>query len=1166
MFSSRIIYLAVLSWFTAVPPVLAQSEETSEVQVNRATLREFRDQAGENPALDEEVRKEAVDLYDQAIGHLRAAEESRSRALEFQAELSAIDESIESIRARLDELREDPTLTVAEDADTAEIESALTQETARLTSLRASLRDVEQLAEERASRRVEIAQRLGSLDEEFSSINRQLRSATESETASALRQASRWVLMARREALLGERESLSAELDLVEARATLIPWQRDLAESLVGWSEDLVILLERALFERRQADATDSLEQVRAQTRLVADEVPELLKVAEQTERHAEMLWGTDGVTVESARVDAVIVETRKFITQIERISQLTRRRFEAVGHSGNINRWWPDIPDDFPRIAEARNEIARYESLIPNVQHQLIQLEQERAGYRQLEREVRQLSAERESRERAEGSTVVRDLRRTQLHMRRTQLDMLIDFYWRYSGQLVENLSLMRRFLLQAEQLASFAYERALWVRSVPGSPVPSITASLQALVWFVDAGKWVPIFTVVKQVLLEYPFRFVVVVLLIGLLIGFRRRIRERFAVLAERVTGAAGDSFWASLETLLYTILLAAPIPLAILAAGRILLRSDYTPFLSATGQALVYVACLSGLFELARQWLRPKGFAEAHLNWPRGIIRPIRQGLIWPQLLFLPLLYVSLHFGLAELALDTREELQAFNNSLGRICFIAGMSGLGLSIGEAFRPRSWKSAASRRVGFYALPFISIGFLVPALLALAGFYITGLLLAYQILWTAWLGMALMILGAISFRWLETSRRLLAYRSELRASAEKLVESSGQISLPQVYQQEEEDLKIAEERTQQLARFILILLAAVGLYLIWLEAMPMLQILKRVQIWPSITLLEGSEGSGLASTVIQTGGGVAVSSGGEAGAEEAAGVQSSTSDQPPATGESDNLPQSGATVLTLWNLLKAVLAAFITAALVKNVPGVLELALLKRTMLDSGARIALSLLLRYSIMILGAMVTFNLVGISWSKVQWLAAALTFGLGFGLQEIVANFVSGLILLVERPVRVGDAVKIGDLQGRVTRTQIRATTITLWDRSEMIVPNKEFITGKLINWTLSDSRRRIDIPLRVAYGTEVREVKRVLLEVAEQNPEVLQDPAPQALLLEFGEDALKFELRAYLDFGKGLKVRDQLLESIDQAFKDNGIEFALPQLSITLPKKSGEQQ
>ncbi len=223
----------------------------------------------------------------------------------------------------------------------------------------------------------------------------------------------------------------------------------------------------------------------------------------------------------------------------------------------------------------------------------------------------------------------------------------------------------------------------------------------------------------------------------------------------------------------------------------------------------------------------------------------------------------------------------------------------------------------------------------------------------------------------------------------------------------------------------------------------------------------------------------------------------------------------------------LTLWLLLEAMLAGLITVVLVKNLPGAIEIVLNRRTTLDGGARFALSALIRYSITIIGTIVVFGLLGVTWGKVQWLAAALTFGLGFGLQEIVANFVSGLILLVERPVRVGDVVTVGTLMGKVSRIQIRATTITLWDRSEMIVPNKEFITTKLVNWTLSDSKRRIEIPVRIAYGTDLELVKTILVEAAERHPAVLDDPAPHVLLLSFGDDAINFELRFVVDFGLG---------------------------------------
>jgi len=398
-------------------------------------------------------------------------------------------------------------------------------------------------------------------------------------------------------------------------------------------------------------------------------------------------------------------------------------------------------------------------------------------------------------------------------------------------------------------------------------------------------------------------------------------------------------------------------------------------------------------------------------------------------------------------------------------------------------------------------------------------------------------------------------TRRSLLRWRTTSRRSAPRVPEDHPDGAVGGT------DLPAAEIQARKLFRFVILLVGVVGLYGIWSEAIPTLQIMKRIQIWPRIAMIETTGPGPLALSSTST------------KAEDAEPSTHTTDSAPGATPglPGVQLPASGdarepaatseSKPLTLWRLLEAMLAGLITLVLVKNIPGFLELTLRSRTLLDRGARVAAITLVRYTIIILGVSIAFGLLGVSWSKIQWLAAALTFGLGFGLQEIVANFVSGLILLTERPVRVGDAVTIGNLQGLVTRIQIRATTITLWDRSEMIVPNKEFITGKLVNWTLSDSKRRIDIPFRVAYDSELQKVKDTMLEIAEQHPDVLDDPPPQALLLEFGDDAIRFELRIFVDFGRGLKTRDELHMQMAKAFRERGIEFALPRLNIEVPRR-----
>jgi potassium efflux system protein len=268
---------------------------------------------------------------------------------------------------------------------------------------------------------------------------------------------------------------------------------------------------------------------------------------------------------------------------------------------------------------------------------------------------------------------------------------------------------------------------------------------------------------------------------------------------------------------------------------------------------------------------------------------------------------------------------------------------------------------------------------------------------------------------------------------------------------------------------------------------------------------------------------------------------------------------------PDSASSGLTLLDVLEAALAGIIVVILVKNVPGLLNFVVLDRFRLDAGAIYAAGAVARYVVMIIGLAIVSGLLGINWRQVQWLAAALTFGIGFGLQEIFANFASGLILLFDRSIRVGDAISVGEFSGRVSNIQMRATTVTLWDRSEMIVPNKEFITSKLVNWTLSIPETRADLKVGVAYGSDLELVRKLLHGIAAANPNVLKQPASEVLLTAFGDHAISFELRAFclFDYGRGTLL-DELHRAVYREFSAHGISIAYPQLDVHLTTSSAQ--
>jgi potassium efflux system protein len=255
--------------------------------------------------------------------------------------------------------------------------------------------------------------------------------------------------------------------------------------------------------------------------------------------------------------------------------------------------------------------------------------------------------------------------------------------------------------------------------------------------------------------------------------------------------------------------------------------------------------------------------------------------------------------------------------------------------------------------------------------------------------------------------------------------------------------------------------------------------------------------------------------------------------------------------------TNISVTMLIAAGLTLATTVIAAKNIPGLLEMAVLQHLPLEAGSRYALATVSRYLITIVGIIGCCSELGLGWSKVQWLVAAMSLGLGFGLQEIFANFISGLIILFERPVRVGDVVTIGETSGVVSRIRMRATTITDWDRKELIIPNKEFITGRVLNWTLSNAVNRVTINVGVAYGTDAERTKAILLRIAQEHPLVLRDPPPHAMLESFGDSALNFALRCYLpNLDNRGTVIHELHVAVDREFRAAGIEIAFPQQDV----------
>jgi potassium-dependent mechanosensitive channel len=364
----------------------------------------------------------------------------------------------------------------------------------------------------------------------------------------------------------------------------------------------------------------------------------------------------------------------------------------------------------------------------------------------------------------------------------------------------------------------------------------------------------------------------------------------------------------------------------------------------------------------------------------------------------------------------------------------------------------------------------------------------------------------------------------------------------------------EEEIDHAAISTQLQRLFRAVTALTVMLGLLVIWADVMPALKRLDQVQVWPSFSYVDASaEERQYTLDERDPVAGEESEAAGPSSAEPLGGMPALPTGTAPA--KASSIPAR----VSLADVVLALIIFMFTIMATKNVPGLLEFLLLERVAMDAGSRYAFSTIASYMIVFVGITAGFGVVGFRWDSVQWLAAALTFGLAFGLQAIFANFVSGLIILFERPVSLGDWVTVDDVTGIVTRIRIRATTITDLDRRELIVPNKAFVTGNIVNWALSDSILRLVLPVGVAYGSDTTKTRDLLLKIAKANPRVLDDPAPRGLFRSFGADSLEFELHAYVDHPiQAWDVRHELLEAINAEFAAGGLEIAFPQHDLHL--------
>jgi small-conductance mechanosensitive channel len=261
--------------------------------------------------------------------------------------------------------------------------------------------------------------------------------------------------------------------------------------------------------------------------------------------------------------------------------------------------------------------------------------------------------------------------------------------------------------------------------------------------------------------------------------------------------------------------------------------------------------------------------------------------------------------------------------------------------------------------------------------------------------------------------------------------------------------------------------------------------------------------------------------------------------------------------LKLGGSDISVFW-VFRVLIFISVIFLLARTARRILLKQILNRTPLDLGIQHAVATFTQYLVVVISFMVGLPTIGIDLSALAFIAGAIGVGVGFGLQNVTNNFISGIIILFERPIKIGDRIEVGDVNGDVVHIAARSTTVRTNDNIAIIIPNSSFISSNVINWSHGDSKVRFRVPVGVAFDTDVRLVERLLMEVAKENENVLEDPPPRVVFKEFGDSALKFELRVWssrLLHRRGVLI-SQLNFGIFEKFREHGIQIPFPQRDL----------
>ncbi len=1076
-----------------------------------------------NPNLSDEQISQASDNYDTARAALESAVQNLEEAKRLQREIENTPSILSSLREEIDAANQKQTVeeNLSTDVITGEtllkLQQDLITKEGDLRALRAEIATYN--AELQSILQAPTRNALFDARTRLSATSVELDTMAEFRELDAMGKSRRYALEARQYALRAEVLALERDVAGLSGRQQILTHRRDLAELKANEASRAVIRLQNQTGQRRLSQA-QAIQNRTLETLSVLESSNPILRnfAAENVVVSNKLIR----IAKNASSAPKQQADTRSRSDRIKNDLDIARQLTEL----GNINR---QSSATLRRLRNQRPSTVAVKNDIASTRKSILLATQDRLW---AQEELRKYSIgqglEARLSELEDGKTRINEIERDQFNVlyasRRNLLAEISDAAFASVAEGDDLLTLQLELLKHTEDLRVLLDQKLLWLPSVEAIDLSWPQRAMRGFFKVFSVDHVVSAKAVLfSQVRVYFPL-VLLFSLVIGLIYAVRGRLQDDIREMAKNVGRVQGDSYWHTPKAVIASVINVAPIPMILFLVGILFKTSSSTDqFIQALGQTGIELSGFTLFFMTWRDWNRDKFLLESHFSLPKLIRHNLLKQLRW----FIPVAGVTI--ALVTLTQNSREP--DVHEGFSLLVFI--MTAIALSYFSYkilwYRWSEFEKALANRDLVWrhrrSITFLIVGLpLLAGVLAAAGYYDTARELLSRLFFSAGVVVGAYVTYGIIRRTVLIAQRRIALRHaiERREKAQKArlekeeAEERGEAPPPPV-NYEEIDLEVLSRQSSQLLSTFVVLGFAILMWILWQDLLPALSVFDDVQLWPH--MVTNSDGVAVKEWV------------------------------------------------SLWNIMQALAIVVITLLAARNLPGFLEVFILNRTGFDAGTRYAIVSVAGYTIVAIGIFMAFNKLGTEWSQFQWVVAALGVGIGFGLQEIIANFISGLIILFERPVRIGDYVTIGDQSGTITRIQIRATTLADLDNREILIPNKELITGRVTNWTLSNNTTRMIIRVGVAYGTDTDLARETILGAVRSNTKVLETPKPQVFFLGFGDSSLDFEIRVFLrSFEDRYPVSHHIHTDVYRALTAANISIPFPQrdLHIITPGPTSE--